>query len=352
MPKYILFLGLITLNLLIFPVGKLQAQDPQFSQFYAVPLYMNPAFAGSSQLTRFGAIYRNQWYRLPETHSGFVTMAAYGDHYADDINSGFGLLVMQDRAGLAPLVTSSAHFQYAYQLRMTKELTFRPGIEFAYQRRRIDYGNFVFGNQFDGFDNFNSGIPHGEDLPEGGEGFGIFDMGLGGLLYSKNLWVGWGTHHILRPDISFGTEEFRLQMRHSFHAGYRILLDVGTFEKGYTNDRRERSITPAMQYKRQGPFAQLDLGAYLTFEPIVFGLWYRGLPVRPNDGGIMNNESLILLVGYSLDNLRIGYSFDFTVSRLGIGTGGAHEVSVTYVVDLRDPKRPPKSVRRIPCPNF
>ena len=46
------------------------AQDPQFSQFYAAPLYLNPAFAGSSELARVGINYRNQWPAMP---GNFVT---------------------------------------------------------------------------------------------------------------------------------------------------------------------------------------------------------------------------------------------------------------------------------------
>ena len=38
-----------------------QAQDPEFSQYYAAPLYLNPAFAGTSVDHRFIANYRNQW---------------------------------------------------------------------------------------------------------------------------------------------------------------------------------------------------------------------------------------------------------------------------------------------------
>ena len=52
------------------------AQDPQFSQFYAAPLYLNPAFAGSTGQARVGANYRNQW---PAIDANFNTISAFAD---------------------------------------------------------------------------------------------------------------------------------------------------------------------------------------------------------------------------------------------------------------------------------
>ena len=37
------------------------AQDVGFSQFYANPLYLNPAFAGSQVAPRISLTYRAQW---------------------------------------------------------------------------------------------------------------------------------------------------------------------------------------------------------------------------------------------------------------------------------------------------
>ncbi len=43
-----------------------QAQDPLFTQFYANPTYISPAFAGTSIQSRFAANYRNQWPGIPK----------------------------------------------------------------------------------------------------------------------------------------------------------------------------------------------------------------------------------------------------------------------------------------------
>jgi len=86
----------------------------------------------------------------------------------------------------------------------------------------------------------------------------------------------------------------------------------------------------------------------LFLDPLVLGVWYRGLPIKNN---LPNNEAIIGLMGVSLEGgLDIGYSYDITVSKLGLrNSGGAHEVSVTYSFHLGDPKNRNQRARNIPC---
>src|SRR5690348_681523 len=64
-------------------VDAVKAQDPQFSQFYAAPLYLNPAFAGSTNQARAGINYRNQW---PAIDANFTTMSFFADYFIEDKN--------------------------------------------------------------------------------------------------------------------------------------------------------------------------------------------------------------------------------------------------------------------------
>ena len=55
------------------------AQDPEFTQFYANPLYLNPAFAGTARCPRVNLNYRNQW---PGISGTYVTYSAsYDQHF-------------------------------------------------------------------------------------------------------------------------------------------------------------------------------------------------------------------------------------------------------------------------------
>ncbi|MEY2773873.1 MAG: hypothetical protein RLZZ275_220, partial [Bacteroidota bacterium] len=44
--------------------GTWAQQDPQYTQWFIDPVYMNPAVAGNSDLTCISGIYRNQWQGL------------------------------------------------------------------------------------------------------------------------------------------------------------------------------------------------------------------------------------------------------------------------------------------------
>src|SRR5271156_4441203 len=108
-----MYKSVLVLVLMLLAGGTVTAQDPQFSQFYAAPLYLNPAFAGSTQQGRVGMNYRNQW---PANDANFTTISAYADFYIEDKNSGVGAFLPRDYVGSVGLQSISFSLQYAYQL--------------------------------------------------------------------------------------------------------------------------------------------------------------------------------------------------------------------------------------------
>lgn len=334
--------------LLILSTTPLVAQDVQFSQFYSAPLYLNPAFTGATQLTRIGSNYRNQW---PALEANFVTLSAYVDHFIDDKNSGVGFLIQTDKAGLAGLRSTGFTGTYSYQLPLSKIFTFRVGANAGYYLRDINFSNLTFGDQFvDGVltnptnESFDAGAPKS-----------FFNVGSGVLLYSDDVWLGVAVDHLNKPNQSLIGQEDKLPMKFSVHGGYKFQFTPGVSGQGMYTRPQERSLTPTFQYKQQGQFSQIDLGMYLTFEPMILGLWYRGVPYKVVNENV-NHESVVVLVGFvqkAKDSIfKVGYSYDVTISKLGSSSGGAHEFSISYAWFTGDPRKPPKNVRLIPCPDI
>lgn len=119
----------------------------------------------------------------------------------------------------------------------------------------------------------------------------------------------------------------------------------------YLEKDEEFSITPTFHYKFQGKSDQLDLGAYVTYNFIMGGIWYRGIPVKYYNKDFKNNESMIVMVGYRFEKkLSVTYSYDFTLSGLTkVGTGGSHELNITYHYQKHKNYKP---MKRLPCPTF
>lgn len=317
----------------------LMAQDPQFSQYYAAPLYLNPGLVGVSQKGRLGILYRSQW---PNLEANFETFSMYVDHHIEDYYSSVGLLFTRDQEGIAGLSSTMAGLQYAYQLQLNDNWTFRPGIQLAYFSRDLDFSKLTFGDQFDERGQIS---PTTQEVFNTGLQARFFDLSFGGVFYSPNLWVGAAVHHVTEPNQSITGGHAPLPRQVSFHGGYRIPFGP----RVNTRASKEYSVTPTFNYRQQGNFDQLDLGAYLTLPPLIAGMWYRGLPVKQTED-IANSDAIIFMVGIISKKATFGYSFDYTVSDLGIGTGGAHEISITYAFSLEDPTKPSLRVRKLRCP--
>jgi type IX secretion system PorP/SprF family membrane protein len=173
------------------------------------------------------------------------------------------------------------------------------------------------------------------------------DMAAGGMYYTENFWAGISTNHLNRPNMSLMVDgDARLERRTSIHAGYRFPLDGKR-----TVAKSDTRMTLAAHYKMQGKWDQLDLGWYVDHGQLTGGLWYRGIPwLKAYKQGYSNNESIIVMGGYQTEKqLRFVYSYDITISKMTMRSGGAHEISLIYEWPMKPKNRKHKVV---PCPKF
>jgi type IX secretion system PorP/SprF family membrane protein len=116
----------IILTIIIFFSNVLKAQDAEFSQFYANPLYLNPALAGADICKRAILNYRNQW---PNMTSQYISYNASYDQYAPKLHGGIGVLMNLDDAGGGILRTFQASLMYSYTLRVANDLFFNMAMQ-------------------------------------------------------------------------------------------------------------------------------------------------------------------------------------------------------------------------------
>ena len=319
------------------------AQDPEFSQYYAAPLYLNPAFTGTTNDHRFIANYRNQW---PNVARGYATYAFSYDYNLTGLNSGFGFMAMQDQAGSASLKSTEFNFLYSYKWQISSKWVIASGLNFGYASRSIDFNKLIFADQLQ-FDNTGTTPSSDPALANAGQAR-YFDFKAGALAYNRNFWLGFAVNHLNEPNRSLLNQYAYVPVKVTAHGGVRIPLYQGVFKRD-----RIPVLSPSFVYKRQGNFEQLDVGAYLLYDPIVFGLWYRGIPVSKNADHRPSQDAVVLILGFQFDRLEVVYSYDFTVSRLGADSGGAHEVALKYRIEIpANAKVKKKKDKFIPCPTF
>ncbi len=300
-------------------------QDPQFTQFYANPLYLNPAFAGSHGCPRFSMNYRNEW---PSLTGNYVTYSASYDQYFSNISGGIGVIGMHDQQGQGTIYTSMIGLIYSYHLKVNRKFTMLFGARAAMFNKFLDWDKLTFGDMIDPRKGF---IYETGDVPRAGSRY-FFDASAGFVGYSKNFFFGGAVHHLNKPNESMIEGTSKLPMRFTGHVGAEIKLGK---QSKYNNTT---SIMPNIIYQYQNGFQELSLGTYVKYGVFTFGAWYR------------NRDAFILTIGLNTGKFKLGYSYDVTVSKLNNGvSGGSHEVSLGLNLNC---KKKPQSFRTISCPSF
>ncbi|MGB1316618.1 MAG: PorP/SprF family type IX secretion system membrane protein [Flavobacteriales bacterium] len=303
------------------------AQDPQFTQFYANPIYLNPAFAGAKRCPRVSMNYRNQW---PAISGTFVTYSASFDMDVNALHGGLAGHFMADRAGEGTLNSFEGSLIYAYRMNISRKFSLRIGAQATIMQRSIDWDKLTFGDQID--PRFGFVYPTNEARPETSKIFADFSAGIIG--YTENFFIGFAAHHLTQPDEGFAGVS-KLPIKLTGHAGVNI----------YFGKRREQAkkwnLSPNILYQHQQDFQQLNYGFYLSKGFIVGGLWFRQ--------SFNNPDAFIVMLGFQQGAFKFGYSYDVTVSSLTNNTAGSHEFSLGLQFGCRKPK---KKFRAIDCPSF
>ena len=311
------FLAVITL----FMANNLFAQDPEFTQFYSNPLYLNPAFAGTKHCPRVSLNYRNQW---PGISGSFVTTSASYDQHVDALSGGLGLLVWNDRAGEGTLTTTNVSGMYSYQIPITRRFSIKAGIQATWAQKKVDWSKLTFGDMIDA----RRGFIYNTNEIQRDEPANYVDFSAGVLGFSEKYFFGFAVNHLTEPDESVIEGTSPLPRKYTLHAGAVLPIE----SKG-----EPASLSPNLIVQLQQNFLQINFGMYFTKGPIIGGLWYR------------NSDSFIALIGFQTGILKFGYSYDITVSKLTNTTAGSHEFSVGLQFDCK-PKR--RRFRTISCPSF
>ena len=335
-----------TLTVCVAMVSVTNAQDPNFSQFFASPLTLNPAMTGLFDGTfRVAGNYRNQWPTIPtvyETKTASIDFGILKNRLPDIDQMGVGILGYTDRAGDGVLVTNGAGLSLAYHKGLDENgyHSISAGFQGAYLNKRLDLQKVYFEDELTPL-GFVPGTT-GEIFLNNQINVSYADINAG-LLYSgttngyNNFYIGASMYHINRPKESFQGGEFILSPRTTLQAGGRI--PVGSYN----------SLHFSANYSTQAKAKNIMIGGAFAYnvnnnedEPVnvYLGVWNRFSDL---------NDAIIPYVGLEFKSLQLGYTYDINISSLNKATNsqGGNEISLIYIRKPVD-----RSLRKLNCPRF
>ncbi len=296
-------------------------QDVELSQYWTAPMHINPAMTGISVGPRASVNYRNQWPELGDGfNGGFTTYMAGVDGYISKAKSGIGLLYTGDYIANGLLSTNKITLSYAFQIKFSRKLGLRLGIEGSFINRRIKWNDLTFSdmiNPYTGFYN-NFDVPNStaEASPQKLNTYGG-DAGFGFLLFNSVFYAGFSIRNAIMPKESFYTQSnSRTPFRIIAHAGANFNI------KHAMSYKYNIFISPNVLFANQGKNAQFNVGVMSGISLFYFGAWFRY--------AMRNPDATIIVLGIRKGKFRLGYSYDITVSKMAGQTGGSHELSLIF----------------------
>jgi type IX secretion system PorP/SprF family membrane protein len=316
---YILIL--FTAFMVMFTSNTAIGQDPEFSQFYSNPVYLNPALAGTEPSGRIGINFRNQWAGIDQP---FRTFSASYDAYSKNLSGGLGIQFVNDGAGQGTYRSNSISGIYSYHTTLNRKYRLNVGAKAGYSETSINWDEMIFADMLDPDQGFI--YTSSEQRPMKSRGY--LDLSAGAVVYSSKMFAGISVSHLHEP-ITTLVGNYKLARRYTFHGGANIKMG-DKFNGTYT-------LSPNILYTKQGEFEQLNLGMYVHSGVITAGVWYR------------STDAIILLFGVKTSKFSVGYSYDMTTSRLTMASGGSHEISFTIKLQQKTGRA---NYQQIPCAEF
>lgn len=302
---------------LCFASAQLKAQiDPHFSQYYAHPLWLNPALTGVTDGEyRVNINTKEQWSSVGK---GFFTAGASFDS-APKKGLSFGAMILNQNAGEISYNQLNALLSGAYQIRLGKNgdqiVSF--GLQAGILNKSFDPSKITLGSQFNPAIGYDPSIPMNENFastsflaPDVNTGIMFFDAAAD---QKVNAFAGVSLSHLTQPKDKFVGGNAKMPMRFTAHGGARLRVS------------QILDITPNLIYLKQGQANEVAAGAYakMMLNPesdLIFGSTFRF------------NDAAVAFLGVHIKSMVIGASYDFNTSTLNRATSGrgGFELSVSF----------------------
>jgi type IX secretion system PorP/SprF family membrane protein len=285
-----------TLLFLLIPIGVFGQLAPISNQYVLNPLTINPAFAGSRGALNIATFYRKQWVGVkgaPETFT-FSIDAPFSDQ-----RIGLGLIIVSDKIGVTKENQISTNYSY--------KINIGNGILAFGLGAGVIVTNTAFSDLIV--------IDPGDEIYLADSRIFVVPNFSFGIHYNvNNYFAGFSIPRFLSYKFDFDRNKYVLNndlrnYSYIFNTGY--LFEISPKLKFFPSALLRYSIVGKFQY---------DVNTHFCF----FDKFWIGASYR-------NNRSIAGLFQFQPNNqLRIAYTYDFDISRLGKYSNGSHEIMLRY----------------------
>lgn len=296
-------------------LGRVDAQDPHFTQAHRLPTWYNPATVGASpEALRIAAVYRNQWASVT---SPFRTEAFFAEKRVEQHGLGFSLV--NNHAGPTGFRQLYAGGQWSLSRQFGKNL-FSAGLHLGILQRSFDPSQMTFDEQYSPDQGSTPALPNSENFvatsrlrPDAG--LGLFWRQAGEESARFTPFAGLGATHLNKPRETYILEEGSVEPRYTAQVGtgYRISETV--------------MLASLIQFSKQSISNELMASI-------------RG-QIRINESNdiegmllIRKADALAFGVSYRWARYSIGMSYDVNISGIS-GAPGAAEIMLVYIPEVR-----------------
>jgi len=297
---------LFALVLMLIVTSSYGQQDPHYTHYMYNMNVVNPAYAGSRGTLSLGLLGRTQWVGLdgaPKTITANV-------HAPIGANLGLGLSVIADKIG--PVNEQNAYADISYTIKTSEIGRLAFGVKGGVTFFNADLTSILLPNGSTGSDGLD------ELFAEDGKGT-FPNIGAGLYYYTDKFYLGLSVPNILETphfeDVANSTtNRIASEKMHGFlTAGYVFEL----------TDNLEFKPAAIVKAASGSPLSVDVTGNFLINKRFELGLGYRF------------NDSIDGLVSFLVtDDFRIGYSYDYTLTKLQEFNSGSHEIFLQYDLNL------------------
>ena len=303
-------LGLLLLGCL--PFVSVAQQDKLLTHFIFDKMSINPGETGIDEGLCGAMIYRNQWNRVTGAPNSFVLNAEANIN--DYFPGGVGISFYHDAIGFAR--QNNFLLNYAYPV-------------------VTDYGILGVGL---GLGLFNFGmdptwipptsVPD-NSLPVGYSTTGL-DMNFGAYFKGlKNYYVGLSTTHVTAPRLEKKIDQGGFNLLQTYQAARHYYLMGGYTTEPIGPGRIDGNLLIRSDLVKMS--ADLNVRYLMKMGDLDY---YGGLSFR-------TNESIPIMLGGSMNNFTVGYSYDITINKIASVSRGTHELMVKYCYKIPPPIKTP-----------